>query len=471
MSRILIIDDEPRILSTLSTFLEIKGHQVAVAATRDEAMKEIGDIRPAIVLLDLFLGRSSGLAVLGEILKVDPQCEVVMISGHGDITQAVKAIQAGARDFLEKPIDTDRLELLLANLLRERDLRDEVDALLDQWREANFFVGGSREMRSAEEMIRRSASSLLTFLVTGPNGCGKEVLARYIHLSGDRAGKSFVTVNCAAIPRELFESELFGHAKGAFTGALADREGYFARADGGVLFLDEIADIPLDLQPKLLRAIENGEIHQVGAARERKVSVRIIAATNRELREMVRDGRFREDLYYRICQVPIEIPSLDRRREDIPDLIDFILRQQRERSEDLLTLDSRNYLGSRSYPGNIRELKNLLLRILVLCPERPVGISEILAIDAHSRNPSAPFLIAGTTPDAAGPTPDSRDDPFGVPMNLVEARRSLERRYLETQLRLHAFSVKRTSASLGLLPNNLSRRLASLGIHLPTAPD
>lgn len=457
MAGILIIDDEANILATLSTFLKLRGHAVETAASADAGLACLESLRPDLVLLDLCLGKTSGLDLLPRLRQALPDCPVVMISGHADIAQAIGAIRAGAWDFLEKPIDTGRLEILIQNALRQGELRDEVHALQRRWKEQNLFVGQSAAFASTVAMIERSASSDLSILITGPNGTGKEVLARYFHLVGDRSSRPFVAVNCAAIPRDLFESQLFGHRKGSFTGAAADHKGFFGQADGGVLFLDEIGELPLDLQPKLLRAIEQGEIQAVGTATPVRVAVRLICATNRDLAGLVNNGLFREDLYYRVGQVPVNLPSLEERRDDIPELIDFLLRGEGLEADGLLAPDAMDLLASRPWPGNVRELKNMLRRLPVLCPDRPIDAAAIRAIEGGTaRRPPAP----------TGQTAHTTESPFGRTMPLREARQQLERQYLETQLALHNGSVKQTALALDLLPNNLSRRLGELGIRL-----
>jgi two-component system nitrogen regulation response regulator NtrX len=454
MANILIIDDEANILSTLSTFLGLRGHRVETAANGATALERLAAFEPGLILLDLCLGKESGLELLPRLRQARPDCPVVMISGHADIAAAIGAIRAGAWDFLEKPIDTGRLEILIQNALRQGELHGEISGMRRRWKDQNLFVGSSPAFARTVEMVERGASGGLSILITGPNGTGKEVLARYAHLMGDRAGRPFVPVNCAAIPRELAESLLFGHRKGAFTGASADSQGFFGQADGGVLFLDEIGELPLELQPKLLRALESGEIQPVGGAQTRHVSVRLVSATNRDLDAQVRQGLFREDLYYRLGQVPVRLPALDERRADIPALIDFILAAEGQTAAGLFTADALDWLAARSWPGNVRELKNTLRRLPVLCPEHPIDTATIRRIEGSA--PALPPAPAATSPS-----------PFDAAMPLREARQHFERLYLETQLARNQWSVKQTAQALDMLPNNLSRRLGELGIRLP----
>ena len=453
MARILLIDDEPNILRSLGTFLEQRGHRVATAPRPDSAMEECSRHRPELVILDVRLGRDDGLTLLPELRRRLPDSPVIMISGHADIPLAVRALQAGAHDFLEKPIDTERLLVAIDHALRTRRLQDEINALVGTWKSQNLFVGDSPAFQACLAQLERAAGSELNLLIDGPNGCGKEILARWAHLNSQRSSKALICVNCAAVPHDLAESQFFGHVKGAFTGATADHPGHFVQADGGTLFLDEIGELSAGLQAKLLRAIERGEIQAVGGGATIQVSVRLIAATNRDLAALVRAGRFREDLYYRLNQVPIHVPGLSGRREDIAGMVAFMLANQ---GLDPATIDRSglDWLAAQAWPGNVRELKNLLARALVLCPARPIAAADLAALSGTV--PGQPM------PD--GPARAADDTIWRQSMPLREARQRLERQYLETQLTLHGGSVRRTAEALDILPNNLSRRLGELGI-------
>ena len=448
MASILLVDDEPNILRSLGTFLRRLGYGVRTATDSVGARAEARKARPEVILLDLCLGPDDGFELLTELRETLPSSHVIMISGRADIARAVQAIRAGAWDFMEKPIDPDRLEIAIRNALRENRLRGEVSALRDRWKAQNVCAGRSPLFAECLSTIERAAGSGLTIMLQGANGTGKEVLARYAHLCGDRADRPLVIVNCATISRDLAESQLFGHSKGAFTGAIADQSGFFAQADGGTLFLDEIGELSLDIQSKLLRAIEYGEIQALGSSLAVKVSVGLIVASNRNLAALVDRGLFRQDLFYRINQVPVAIPSLEQRREDIPDLIDFWARSLGA-DPPLLSPEAVEYLCARPWPGNIRELKTLLQRLMVLCARRPIGLGELRLLDG-----------------ARGADLDSAivERFWDEPMPLRVARQRLERRYLETQLAVHGWSVKDTAAALSVLPSNLSRRLGELGI-------
>jgi two-component system nitrogen regulation response regulator NtrX len=445
MARILIIDDDESVLTALSGYLGLRGHEALGARTAADGLEMNGRQSPDIVILDVFLGGKNGLDIMERLLSRDPPPGVIVISGHANVPTAVRAVKLGAFDFLEKPVDTDRLDVLISNLCREIGLKHGLDRLRGSWREENLFLGASPAMREAVETAKRAAASALSILIQGESGTGKEVLARLIHMESGRVGGPFVAVNCAAFPPELFESALFGHRKGAFTGAHADREGYFSAAEGGTLFLDEVGDLPLHLQPKLLRALENGEIQRVGSSTFERVDVRIICATNRLLNDVVVEGRFREDLYYRINQLPIRLPSLRERREDINGFAQFFARRRGiEFSKDAL-----EYLRSRDWPGNIRELKNSIERAAVLCESSPVNAGDLRRTDGFGKG-----AIAG-------------QEVCSTPMRLADAKRGFEKRFVEARLSAHGWSVKETAEELGLLPNNLSRKLAELGISLP----
>jgi two-component system nitrogen regulation response regulator NtrX len=450
MVSILLIDDEPNILRSLGTFLRQLGYRVYTAPDSAGARSEALKARPEVIVLDLCLGADDGFRLLTELRQTLPKSHVIMISGRADIAQAVRAIHAGAWDFMEKPIDPDRLDIVIRNALREDHLQGEVLALRDRWKAQNLCAGCSPLFAECLATIERTAGRGLTILLQGANGTGKEVLARYAHLCGDRADRPLVIVNCATISRDLAESQLFGHSKGAFTGAVAESAGFFGQADGGTLFLDEIGELSLEVQSKLLRAIEYGEIQALGSSATVKVSVSLIVASNRDLAGLVGQRSFRQDLFYRINQVPVAIPGLEQRREDIPALIDFWARSLGA-DPPLLGEEAIEYLCARSWPGNVRELKNLLQRLIVLCEHRPIGLDELLLLDNARGSDSAQAIVG--------------DERFWrEPMPLGMARRRLEKRYLETQLAVHGWSVKDTAAALNILPGNLSRRLGELDI-------
>jgi len=331
MARILVVDDEEGIRRVLSQLLEYEGHEVRSAASAGECLQLFPDFRPDLTFMDVKMARMDGLEALTRVREIDPAALVVMISGHGTIETAVEATRRGAYDFLEKPLDTDRILLVLRNALQQRGLLEENARLRGEVESRHEIVGRSFAVRQVLERVERVAPTDARVLITGENGTGKELVARAVHRLSPRAEKPFVEVNCAAIPTELIESELFGHVKGSFTGAHEDRAGKFELADGGTLFLDEVGDMSLTAQAKVLRALQEGVVTRVGSGKPIRVDVRVIAATNKELVEEIREGRFREDLFHRLNVIPLHVPPLRERREDIPMLVQhFAQRAVRE---------------------------------------------------------------------------------------------------------------------------------------------
>src|SRR5574341_363799 len=320
--RVLVVDDEKGVREALRQLLEYEGMEVRTVASGPEALESYPEFQPHLVLLDVKMAGMDGLEVLGQLREADPAAQVVMISGHGTIQTAVEATQLGAYDFLEKPLDTDRILVTLKRAFAHLDLSSENQLLKATVGERNAIVGNSPAIRELLQRIEKVAPTNARVLIVGENGSGKELVARAIHAGSPRAVKPFVEVNCAAIPSELIESELFGHMKGSFTGAFADRPGKFEQADEGTLFLDEVGDMSAATQSKVLRALQEGVVTRIGAAKSIKVDVRVIAATNKALEEEITAGRFREDLYYRLNVVPIQVPPLQERRGDIPLLIE-----------------------------------------------------------------------------------------------------------------------------------------------------
>src|SRR5256714_1223518 len=325
--RILIVDDEQGIRAALGQLLEFEGYEVKTAANAVDGLAEYARFRPQLVFMDVKMAGIDGLEALRKLREQDPNAVVVMISGHATIQTAVEATQQGAYDILEKPLDTDRILVTLRNALAHLDLHEENTRLRDAVRSRFEIVGNSYAIRAVTEKIERVGKTPARVLITGENGTGKELVARAIHANSPRAKGPFVEVNCAAIPSELIESELFGHMKGSFTGAFADRAGKFELADGGTLFLDEIGDMSLPAQARALRALEEGVISRVGSGKTLEVDVRVIAATNKDLKAEIAAGRFRDDLLYRLNVVPIEVPPLRARRGDVAQLVEHFMEQ------------------------------------------------------------------------------------------------------------------------------------------------
>ena len=378
--RVLIVDDEKGIRDALKQVLEYEEIEVQVSASGHEAIRVYPDFKPHLVFLDVKMEGMDGLETLQKLRELDPQAQVAMISGHGTIQTAVEATQLGAYDFLEKPLDTDRILLTLRNALQHIVLVSENVRLKQEVRAQYEIVGSSKAIRHVIGLLEKVAPTPARVLITGENGTGKELVARAIHALSPRATGPFIEVNCAAIPTELIESELFGHMKGSFTGAFADRAGKFELADGGTLFLDEIGDMSLSAQAKVLRALQEGVISRVGSGKALPVDVRVIAATNKNLGAEIEQGHFREDLLYRLNVVPIHVPALRERRGDIAQLVAHFSTELTQRGG----LPAKEFaaaaierLTAHDWPGNIRELKNAVERLLILAAGPTVTHSDV----------------------------------------------------------------------------------------------
>lgn len=369
MAKILIIDDERAIRNTLKEILEFENYTVEVAENGRQGLDMASATYYDLIFSDIKMPEMDGIEVLGALREAEVESPVVMISGHGNIETAVDCIKRGATDFIEKPIDLNRLLITTKNALEHKTLVQETKVLKKKIAGKFQMIGESEAIQRVREMIHKVAPTDARVLITGSNGTGKEVVARLIHAESNRAGQPLVEVNCAAIPSELIESELFGHMKGSFTGAIKDKAGKFEQADGGTLFLDEIGDMSLAAQAKVLRALQENEITRVGGDKAIHVNVRVLAATNKDLQKEIAEGRFREDLFHRLSVIPIHIPSLDERKDDIPLLVDYFCEQIcgeqgiRGKSFDAEAVAA---LQVRSWTGNIRELRNVVERLIIL---------------------------------------------------------------------------------------------------------
>ncbi|MGA9523200.1 MAG: sigma-54 dependent transcriptional regulator [Myxococcaceae bacterium] len=443
MPTLLIIDDDPHIRESLRTTVAEEGHRFLEAGSFAEGRALIARERADLILLDVFLGDGSGVELLEEARRRNPDQCVVMISGESDIATALQAIRLGAYDFLEKPLGRSKLRVTVRNALasvtRTSEVRDVREAQLAR----ASFTGASAAIHELGKLIARAADSNISVLVTGENGTGKEIAARRLHLLSKRWARPMVQVNCAAIPAGLLESELFGHVKGSFTGALSDRPGHFIQADGGTIFLDEIGDMDLALQAKLLRVLQESEVTRVGESTPRKVDVRVIAATNQDLRAMVREGRFREDLYYRLAGLEVHLPPLRERREDLPQLVSALAEAwcvANNRQIPEITPEALSQLSTYGFPGNVRELTNVVQRTLLFADQ-----------DVVTR-----FLL----PQAAA-AEDASDDLTG---SLTDVRRELMRRHLTRRLAALGNDPRELADELGIHLNNLYRMFRDYGV-------
>ena len=392
---VLVVDDEKNILLSLNQSLQLEGYKTELAGSGQVALDILSSRPIDAVLMDVKMPDLDGLTVLERMLSQRPQLPVIMMSGHGTIDTAVRATQLGARDFLEKPIARDRLLVALRNALNHQAVIEELEALRAETGRYDM-VGHGSAMERLYGLIRKAAPTEGRVLITGENGTGKELVARALHLNSKRKAGPFVKLNCAAVPHDLIESELFGHEKGAFTGAVSVRRGKFELAHEGTLFLDEVGDMPSAMQAKLLRVLQEGELERVGGAETLKVDVRVIAATNKQLETEIEAGRFREDLYYRLNVVQIHTPPLRQRKEDLPELVQRFLTESCERNGRkplAVSQDALGVLGTYDFPGNIRELRNLVERLAILCEGNTVSGSDAEQLLPTKRGPSGASVL------------------------------------------------------------------------------
>jgi two-component system nitrogen regulation response regulator NtrX len=456
--RVLVVDDEKGIREALTQLLEYEEIDVQACASGSEALQRYPEFRPHLVLLDVKMQGMDGLETLRKLRELDPHAQVVMISGHGTIQTAVEATQLGAYDFLEKPLDTDRILLTLRNALQHVDLASENVRLKAEVHAQYEIVGTSRAVKQVIERIEKVAPTAARVLITGENGTGKELVARAIHTLSPRARGPFVEVNCAAIPTELIESELFGHMKGSFTGAFADRAGKFELADGGTLFLDEIGDMSLSAQAKVLRALEEGVISRVGSGKTVAVDVRVVAATNKDLSAEIAAGRFREDLLYRLNVVPIEVPPLRARRADVAQLVAHFVGQM-TRSGGLqpksFAPEAVQRLAAHDWPGNIRELRNAIERLLILATGPEVTAEDVERVAALGTGDGARGGVGSA--DVAGA-------PWMRAATFEEFKQVAERTYILAKLKENDWNVSETARTLDMPRSNLYKKIERYGL-------
>ena len=450
MSTILVADDERNIRRSLQTTFSLEGYTVETVSDGEQAVAVVERGGIDLLFLDWQMPNLDGLSTLKKLREAGHELPVVFLSAYGTIKRAVEAMRLGAFDFVEKPPHAERLLTAAKNALRQAALVEENFELRGEVAERYDMIGDSPPMVELYEQIRRTAPTQARVLILGENGSGKELIARALHTHSPRANGPFVRVNCAAVPHDLFESELFGHEKGAFTGATARRRGKFVRADGGTLFLDEVGEISLGLQAKLLRALESGEIEPVGSERDIRVDVRVLAATNCDLDKAVANGEFRQDLYYRLQVVTLTAPPLRDRLGDVPALANRFLKQvvaENNLPARRLSDKAMRRLAGHAYPGNVRELRNLIERLAILTPGETIDLDDV----------SAQLAVATT---AGGPVPVLRG-------TLRETMTTIERGLLVQTLERHGWKMSETARALGLERSHLYKKLKTHAIEKP----
>ncbi len=441
--RVLIVDDEKNVRLALKGVLEDEGFLVECAGSGKNCLSKLANRSYDVILLDVWLPEKDGLEVLREVRRRRPAQHVVMISGHGDIETAVRATKLGAFDFIEKPLTTEKVMLVLRHALDQQRLERENESLRKLLSQETEMIGNSIPMQALRQQIDYAAPTEGRVLIYGENGTGKELVARLLHLHSRRADRPFVEVNCAAIPDDLIEAELFGAAKGAFTGASESRKGKFELADGATLFLDEVGDMSLKTQAKVLRVLEEQRFHPVGSAEAVEVDVRVIAATNKDLEEEIDRGAFREDLFFRLNVIPFEVPPLRERSEDIPKLVEYfgdLFCRRYGRSDWKIPRDVLDRLCAYHWPGNVRELRNIVERLVIMVPEGRVRLSD---------------LPSGILAPATG-----ADDPG----NWQEARERFEKKFILEKLLENKGNISRTAAAIGMERSHLHRKLKAYDI-------
>jgi two-component system nitrogen regulation response regulator NtrX len=447
--RILIVDDEQGIRAALGQLLEFEGYEVRSVGNAVDAITEYQKQRPDLVFLDVKMAGIDGIEALKKIKEIDASAVIVMISGHATIQTAVEATQLGAYDILEKPLDTDRILVTLRNALKHLDLQDENTRLKETIQSRYEIVGKSYGVRAVIDKIDRVGKTPARVLITGENGTGKELVARALHSQSSRVDQPFVEVNCAAIPSELIESELFGHMKGSFTGAVADRAGKFEQANGGTLFLDEVGDMSLAAQAKVLRVLQDGVVTRIGGSKPVEVDVRVLAATNKNLETEIAEGRFREDLFYRLNVVPIHVPPLRERREDIPLLVAHfvnVLTRREGVAPRSFAPEAVERLTHLDWPGNVRELRNTIERLLILAPGPRITGEDVAR------------LVGKRDPEQAG---------LGSLLEcktFEEFKHAAERAFLLAKLRELDWNVSETARALDMPRSNLYKKIERYGL-------
>ena len=453
---ILIVDDEPGVRSALSGVLRDEGYNVEAVPSGEACLDRVTRGTVDLIVLDVWLPGMDGLTTLARLRERQVEAQVVLISGHGNIESAVRAIKMGAFDFVEKPLSLEKTVLVVRNALRQHRLEAENRALRARVDRTQTMVGESYAMRQLCEQVAMAAPTNGRVLIYGENGTGKELVARTIHALSRRRTGAFVEVNCAAIPEELIESELFGHVRGAFTGAVADRRGKFEAADGGTIFLDEIGDMSLKTQAKVLRVLQEQTLEAVGGTARIKVDARVLAATNKDLQAEIKAGTFREDLYFRLNVIPIFVPPLRERQEDTPLLADhFMAEFAREYGRRMKNFEpaATALLQRYPWPGNVRELRNVIERLMIMVPGDSISAADLAFLGQRD----------GPSPELTGPPPSH--------MTLHEARDRFERDLILRTLGEHQGNMSRTAEALGVERSNLYRKMRAFGIAPARRPE
>jgi len=446
MKTILIVDDDKSVRESLKMILEYDRYEVEFAENGEQGLQKLDRSPVDVVLLDVKMSGMDGIEVLTKIRQKNEKLPVVMISGHGTIETAVEATKLGAFDFLSKPLDRDKLLVTIRNAIQQAKLSEEYEKLQERVEGKRRIIGGSEKMKEVLAVIDQVAPTDARVLITGENGTGKELIAHALHRASKRNAKQFIEVNCAAIPSEMIESELFGHEKGSFTGATAQRIGKFEQADGGTLFLDEIGDMSLQAQAKVLRALEEGKIERVGGSKLISVDVRVLSATNKKLEEEITKGNFRNDLFHRLNVIPIHAPALREHRDDIPALVQSFIDDVCSRNgiaRKAISTDAINILMQRDWPGNVRELKNAVERLVILSHGTTIDMTVLDSFGSISGVDSGSLDVSGTFQDF---------------------KERAEAAFIKKQLELHKWNVTKTAEAMDIQRSHLYTKMKRYGL-------